>query len=171
MTNKFDWADTRIMISRLTDKLLLDRACTFTVDKKVDVKNMKKMYESEHSPIRTQMFWVEMHHIPTFVSVHFVRHKHGVEHYCKSLREDRCGEGVENRWTPTNHAMWCNAQALINMSRKRLCYQASNETIKVMSMLREKVQQVDDPLALCMLPDCRYKNGKCTEFKPCGRWN
>ena len=171
MTNKFDWSNTKITVTKLTDKSLLDKACSFTVDKEVDVKNMKKMYESEHSPIRTQMFWIEVYNIPTFVSVHLVRHKHGVEHYVKSLREDRCGDGTEDRWTPTNHAMWCNAQALINMSRKRLCSQASHETIKVMQMIREKVQQVDDALAQCMVPDCVYKNGKCTEFKSCGRWN
>lgn len=169
--DKFDWSNTKISVVPLTDKTLLNIACTFTAGKLVNVKDMKKMYESEHSPIRCVMFYVLMVNIPSFVSVHLVRHKHGVEHYVKSLREDRCGDGTEDRWSPVNHMMVLNAQALINMSRKRLCTQASHETTKVMQMIREKVQQVDDALAQCMVPDCVYKNGKCTEFKSCGRWN
>lgn len=170
MNNEFDWSKTKVVVTKITDKNLLDKACSFTVDKEVNVKNMVKMYKSEHSPIRTQMFCVELYNIPSFVSTHFVRHKVGVEHYVKSLREDRCGTGTEDRWSPVNHMMVLNAQALINMARKRLCSQASHETMKVMGGIRERVQSVDDALAQCMLPDCQYRGG-CYEFKTCGRWN
>ena len=79
----------RITVTKLTDKSLVDRACSFTAGSSVEVKSLYKMYKSEHSPIRTQMFWIEMEDIPTFVSVHLVRHKIGVEHFVKSNRLDR----------------------------------------------------------------------------------
>lgn len=170
MDNKFDWSKTKVVVTKVTDKTLLDKACSFTVDKEVNVKNMEKMYRSEHSPIRTQMFTVEMYNIPSFVSVHYVRHKFGVEHFVKSLREDRCGTGVEDRWSPVNHMMFLNAQTLINIARKRLCLQASQETVIVMEMIKDGVEKVDKDLAFCMQPDCVYR-GNCYEFKTCGRWN
>ena len=79
----------RITVTKLTDKSLVDRACSFTAGSSIEVKSLYKMYKSEHSPMRTQMFWIEMEDIPTFVSVHLVRHKIGVEHFCSTRREDR----------------------------------------------------------------------------------
>ena len=115
------------------------------------------------------MFVVEMQDIPTFVSVHFVRHKIGVEHYVRTNRVDRGGDDTANRLTPVAHLMVCNAQALINMARKRLCGKASLETQEVMHLIWHGVNDVDPELASCMVPDCEYRGG-CHEFSPCGRW-
>lgn len=158
-----------ISVTKLTDKSLVDLACSYTVDHEVNVKNMTKMYRSEHSPIRTQMFAVEMKGIPTYVSVHMVRHKFGVEHYVKSNRTDRGGDETADRNTPINHLMVLNAQALINMARKRLCGRASLETQVVMLRIKEGVAGIDQDLAKCMVVDCEYRGG-CHEFESCGYW-
>lgn len=156
-----------ITVTKITDKALLDLACSYTANKKVSVKNMQAFYLSEHSPIRTQLFLIEMQDIPTFVSVHLVRHNIGVLHFVKSNREDRNGEPNANRNTPVNHMMIANAQALINMARKRLCSKASVETQELMAVIVNKVYDVDKDLAHCMLTECEYRGG-CTELTSCG---
>lgn len=157
-----------ITITKITNKQLLDLACSYTAGKGVNVKDIKKFYLSEHSPIRTQMFVIEMQDIPSFVSTHFVRHKIGVEHFVKSNRPDRGGDGEANRLSPVNHMMFCNAQALINMARKRLCRKASVETQYVMRQIAAKMVNIDYELSLCLIPDCMYR-GECYEFNSCGR--
>lgn len=155
---------------KLIGKEYLDKACSFTANKEVH-PNLYKMYRCEHSPIRTQMFWIEMLNIKTFISVHLVRHKHGVEHFVKSNRNDRTSyTGDLGRNQPLNHAMLINAQALINMARKRLCSNAHPETYVVMSMIKNAIRKVDLELAECMVPDCEYRNG-CYELKSCGRFH
>ena len=157
----------KITVTKITDKALLDLACSYTVNKDVHVKDMKAFYMSEHSPIRTQLFLIEMKDIPTFVSVHFVRHNVGVIHFVKSNRADRGGDTVVDRLTPVNHMMIANAQALINISRKRLCSKSSPETQEIMETIANKIHEVDAALAMCMLPECQYRGG-CTEINSCG---
>lgn len=157
-----------ITIEKITDISLMSKACTFTAGFDVNVKNPHKMYLSEHSPVRTQWFWIEMIGIPTFVSVHLVRHKIGVEHFVKTNRTDRGGVDGADRLTPVNHAMMINAQALINMARKRLCFQSSTETYKVMEEIKHQLKLVDKDLADCLLPECVYRGDLCYEFKCCG---
>lgn len=161
-----------VNIEKITDTKLMDRACQFTIDTKIDTKprgvNPSSLYRCEHSPIRTQMFWIEMINIPTFVSVHFVRHKIGVEHYVKSNREDRPGfTGDIGRNQPVNHAMFCNAQSLIHMARRRLCFSAHIETVKLMYLIRRRIKDIDPWLYPYLVPECHYRNGYCPEIKPC----
>ena len=157
----------QITVTKITDKALLNLACQYTVNKAVDVKNMKAFYLSEHSPIRTQLFLIEMKDIPTFVSVHLVRHTVGVLHFVKSNRDDRNGEPNANRNTPVNHMMIANAQAIINMARKRLCSKSHIDTQEVMSIIVNKIDEVDHDLACCLVPECEYRGG-CTELSSCG---
>lgn len=80
----------KITIEKLTDISLLRKACESTMQAgKTSSVTLDSMYRCEHSPIRTQLFWITMDELPTFVSVHCVRHKIGIEHYCRSNREDR----------------------------------------------------------------------------------
>jgi len=135
--------------------------------------NLAQLYQWEHSPSRTQMFWITMQDIPTKVSVHLVRHAAvGQQHYVMSNRPDRGGAGDEviTRNSPVNHRMLLNAQHLIDMSRKRLCYQASDETRDIMLEIRKEVEKVDEYLSLYMVPNCVYRGGYCCEPKPCGKY-
>jgi hypothetical protein len=156
-------------VRKLTDLALLQRACAVTMGRAASRAQLETLYDCEHSPIRTQLFWVEMLGIPSFVSVHLVRHKVGVEHFVRSLRDDRGGKGDEGRLSPVNHFMLINAQALIQMARKRLCGAAHLQTRRVMHALRDAVAVADPVLARFMVPECDYRGGRCHELKSCGR--
>ena len=135
--------------------------------------NLDQLYMWEHSPSRTQMFWVHMTDIPTKVSVHLVRHAAvGQQHYVMSNRPDRGGEGddVINRNSPVNHRMLLNAQHLIDMSRKRLCFKASTETREVMIRIKNEILKVDPDLYYYLVPNCVYRGGFCSEPRPCGNY-
>ncbi len=158
-----------IKVKKLTDESLMRRACEMTMRGATSKTTLDKIYDCEHSPMRTQLFWIEMLEIPTFVSVHLVRHKIGVEHFVMSNRDDRGGNDTVSRNTPVNHGMLIDAQSLINMARKRLCKKSHKETVKIFSLLRDKISEVDIDLAKYMIPECEYRSG-CHELKTCGYW-
>ena len=161
-----------IKVVKLTDEALLRWACSMTIDSDSSM-DLARIYRNEHSPIRTQLFCISMYGIPTFVSTHFVRHNVGIiGHYCKTQRDDRIGEtegDSHDRWTPTNHGILCNAQALINIARKRLCYSSHWATVAVMEILKEQIELVDPALAKRLVPECEYRGGVCHEDRICGR--
>ncbi len=159
----------QIKVEKITDGQLMRRACSYTINAESKM-TLGKIYKCEHSPMRTQMFVVEMIDIPTFVSVHFVRHKIGVEHFVKSNRDDRGADFVADRNTPVNHMMFLNAEALITLAKKRLCYKAHEQTVVVMNEIKREVKRVDEDLARHMVKSCLYRNG-CNELKPCGWYN
>ena len=129
----------------------------------------KKMLLAEHSPIRKLKFEWKWDNLKSWVSVHFVRHKHGIEHWVKTQRTDRTGEGRDKlpQDSLVNHECEANAQALINISRKRLCTQASMETIKAWKEVKKGIEEVDPVMASVMVPECVYR-GWCSELKSCG---
>lgn len=111
--------------------------------------------------------------IPYWVSVHFVRHHIGVNHYVQTQRDDRTTHEISRNEKPqgetVSHIMSVNAQELIFMAHKRLCSQASPETRKVMEMICEEVIKVAPYMKDVLVPLCAYRGGLCTEFKCCGR--
>lgn len=123
---------------------------------------------SEHSPIRALQFIVEME-IPYFASVHLVRHKHGVEHFVCTSREDRTGVPREERRQTdlVRHTMLVNAQALIFMSYRRLCTQADPTTREAWKRVKKAIGGIEPLLAKAMVPPCVYRNGYCPEREPC----
>jgi thymidylate synthase ThyX len=159
--------EAEISVSRITEHMEMDIASSATAGKSVKV-DWDRMLHSEHSPIRTVMYRIEMKGIPSFVSVHLVRHKIGVEHFVKSLRVDRCGTGNEDRWSPVDHVMILNAQALMNLARRRLCKKASLETQEAMKGIKKAVAIIDPVLARHLVPMCVYRGDVCHEFKSCG---
>lgn len=163
MNNKIN-----IVIKKLTDETILRRACDMTRKPGMVPSQMtlKKIYRCEHSPMRTQIFWIELQGLETFVSVHFVRHKHGVEHYIESNRDDRGGTGKEDRYTPVNHGMLINAQAITNMSLKRLCYASHPTTVAQWMKVKKAMKAVDPDLSDVMVPAC-VQTGFCPELREC----
>ena len=65
------------------------------------------------------------------------------------------------------HACEADAQAMINISRKRLCNCASPETRDAWQKVKEKVAECEPELASCMVKECVYR-GFCPEFTCCG---
>jgi len=131
--------------------------------------SLKNIYMWMHSPVRTQIFSIQLYDIFSFVSVHLARHVTTVP-FVQSKRIDRGGDGNENRYTLVNHRILCNAEALINMAQKRLCYQASPETRDVMKLIKNTMYDVDPDLAYYLVPQCVYRGGICPEPKPCGNY-
>ena len=128
-----------------------------------------KMLKAEHSPIRLIELTIRIEDIPYWVSTHLVRHKIGVEHFVSTQRTDRTGINRNElpQKAPVCHTMRINAQALIAMSRKRLCHQAAPETRSAWSQVIAAVREVEPELAACCVPECIYR-GHCPELKCCG---
>jgi len=157
-----------VTVTKLTGKSLLDKSVGFTVGSEINCKNIGGFYRSEHSPSRTQLFWVEMRNIPSFVAMHLARHKIGFEPFIKSLRDDRGGTGKEDRNSPVDMAILLNAQALIHVCRKRLCkLHPHEETRAVVERIKGEIKGIDKELYDNLVPDCIYRGG-CKEFKACG---
>ena len=133
---------------------------------------LEKLVKAEHSPVRELWFGIKME-IPYWVSVHFVRHHIGVNHYVQTQRDDRTTHDISRNEKPqcemVSHIMSVNAQELIFMAHKRLCSQASPETRKVMEMICEEVIKVAPYMKDVLVPLCAYRGGLCTELKCCGR--
>lgn len=158
----------QVTIKKLTDKNLSDLACSYTVHKQV-APNLKTLYECEHSPIRTRIFAIELFGIPLEVRDHLTRHKVGIEFFCRSHRDDRGGGEAANVTyeTLTDMLIVANAQAIINLARKRLCGKAHYKTREVMQLIKLEMAEVDKELCDKMVPECYYRN-HCPEKKPCG---
>ena len=80
-----------IQVTKLTDLDLLHRANEFTTGHESNM-SLERAYFYGHSPIRTQIFWVEMIDIPLFVASQLVRQHVGVQFFQRSKRIDRGGE-------------------------------------------------------------------------------
>jgi len=129
----------------------------------------KKILMSEHSPIRLLHFSWKWTDLPYWVSVHIVRHKIGIEHFVSTQRTDRTGVDRNERpqGAPVMHQCQADAQALITISRKRLCSSASPETRQAWQLVKDKVAEVEPELASCMVRECVYR-GFCPEMFSCG---
>lgn len=131
-----------------------------------------KMLLAEHSPIRLVEFDWTWKDIMQWVTTHLVRHHEGCEKFVHSQRGDRRVLSVPRNELPqgalNDMDMTANAQAIINISRKRLCSCASKETREAWKQVVEAIREVDPVLADKCVPECLYR-GFCPEFmNPCG---
>ena len=129
----------------------------------------KRILLAEHSPIRQLVFRWKWVGLKSWVSVHLVRHKFGIDHFVSTQRSDRTGvdRNAARQDTLVTHECIANAQAIISISRKRLCTQASPETREAWRQLIEAIRVENPELAACCVPECVYR-GFCPEFKCCG---
>lgn len=131
-----------------------------------------KILLAEHSPIRLVEFDWTWKDIMQWVTTHLVRHHEGCEKFVHSQRGDRRVLPVPRNELPqgalNDMDMTANAQAIINISRKRLCSCASKETREAWKQVVEAIRKVDPVLADKCVPECLYR-GFCPEFmNPCG---
>lgn len=162
------------------------------IDHEPSDKFKRQILLAEHSPIRLLEYDFTIADIRQWVTVHLVRHHIGCEKFVHSQRQDINDqveiitkrlieiikeEGLEREgWRerdylqqgePNEMDMTCNAQAFINISRKRLCYGCpSPETRIAWEVVIEALKEVDPILAEKCAPDCIYR-GFCTEGKRC----
>lgn len=137
--------------------------------KEVTDEYMHRMYKAEHSCIRLRQFEIIIENIPYWTAMHLVRHNQGVEKFVSTQRTDRTGENRNDKTqdSPVRLQMNCNAQAMINISRKRLCMCASKETRMIWLMVLDELKKIDRPLYECCVKECCYR-GHCPEYKGCG---
>ena len=129
----------------------------------------RRMLLCEHSPIRVISLTIRLRDLLSWVSVHFVRHKFGVEHFVSTQRTDRTGvdRNELSQSELVRHEMQLNPQAMIAISRKRLCRRASPETQAAWRAVIMEVSKTEPELAAACVPDCIYR-GHCYEYKSCG---
>ena len=132
----------------------------------------KKILLAEHSPVRLMHFSWRWKDLPYWVSVHIVRHKVGIEHFVSTQRSDRTGISRDElpQGSLVAHECQADAQALINISRKRLCSGASPETRAAWQLVKDKVAECEPELASCMVRECVYR-GFGPEMHSCGYVN
>lgn len=132
----------------------------------------ENILRAEHSPIRTLMFTIKLV-IPYYVSVHFVRHKFGAEHFVQTQRNDR-QDMYDRKSAPqdtmVSHIIDVNAQELMTMARRRLCSKADSTTRYVMQRICVEVLKTNPEFKEFLQPQCIYRGG-CPEFVSCGYWN
>lgn len=155
-------------------------------------KFKKKILLAEHSPIRLLEYDFTIENLRQWVTVHLVRHHEGCEKFVHTQREDINqeiekmtkmmmdllyeAEMLREGWKPRDYMfqgegndmdMTCNAQAFINISRKRLCIGcASKETRQAWELVIEYLKEVDPILASKCVPECIYR-GFCPETDRC----
>ncbi|WP_458459294.1 hypothetical protein [Pseudobutyrivibrio sp.] len=148
--------------------------CRTTVNKKfTDIEPTEefkqKLLISEHSPIRLIEFDWTWENIPSWVTVHFARHKW--EKFISTQRNDRTDNDIPRDQLPqgalVNFDGYCNVQNLIDTFRKRLCYQASPETREYAEDFKIALGQIHPEIADVLVPNCIYRCG-CPEFQTCG---
>lgn len=131
----------------------------------------QKMLEARHSPIRELRFVFLLTNIPYWVSVHLVRHHVGCQPYVRSQRNDRQSE-YDRTKAPQDapvDMMWSmNADALMNIANKRLCYKASPETRSIVMRMCSLVTSSNPEFEPFLVPMCDYHGHVCHEFESCG---
>jgi hypothetical protein len=139
------------------------------INKQPSKKWKLQMLYAEHSPIRSVRYFIEITNLKRWISTHLVRHFLGINHFVGTQRTDRTGidRSKLTQDEESVHAIDMNAQAFINVSRKRLCKQSSEETTKVWRTVISTLKQKDPELASVCVPECVYR-GFCPELQPCG---
>jgi len=167
-----------IKIRVLNENFLYDikEAALNTVNKKTITTEsfspelLIKYLVSEHSPIRCAILRITMEDIPYPSSVHFARHVHSL-HFVSTRRPDRTGQERDQNKLVT-HIMDCNLQALIDMSRKRLCIgKVEKDTYLIMKEIKDQLILSNDiylkTIGEALVPNGIYRK-HCPEFSSCG---
>lgn len=118
-----------ISVTKLTDIELLRKANSFTTGRSSNM-TLADAYTFGHSPIRTQLFWIELRNIPLFVASQLVRSHVGVQMFQRSKRTDRGGE---------DFFAVCDDLAEDVMSIQEVDVCASNKTGKFQAMIRDEI--------------------------------
>lgn len=162
------------------------------IDHEPSDKFKRKILLAEHSPIRLLEYDFTIEDIRQWVTVHLVRHHEGCEKFVHTQRQD-INKEIENitgeiirickeegllrqGWRERDYMfqgegndmdMTCNAQAFMNISRKRLCYGcASEETRFAWQLVINALKEIDPILAEKCVPECVYR-GFCPETDKC----
>ena len=155
-------------------------------------KFKRKILLAEHSPIRLLEYDFTIEGIRQWVTTRLVRHHEGCEKFVHTQRQDindsierivekvvelmRQAGMLKEGWRERDYLfqgqendmdMTCNAQAFINISRKRRCFGCpSKETREAWEAVMSYLKEVDPILESKCVPECIYR-GFCPEFDRC----
>lgn len=145
-----------------------------SLDKEPSDSWKAKMLLAEHSPIRLVEYDISFENIKQWVTTHLVRHWLGFIPFVHSQREDRRVLDVPRDELPqgtlNDMDFSVNAQAMINISRKRLCNKASPDTKDAWQKVVKAVGEIDPIMAEKCVPNCVFR-GFCPEIESCGYVN
>lgn len=170
------------MKARITDFNInwqkIKSACMTTISKEATGTEpshewKRKLLLCEHSPIRRGSISWKFDEIPYCISTHLVRHHIGVEKWVGTQRADRTEIKDRSQRTQMDLVpmeMEANIQAIINISRKRLCNCADPLTIKYWKAVLEAIKEYDEDIYWACVPEC-IRCGGCPEYKSCGFYN
>lgn len=127
------------------------------------------LLKSEHSPIRLGEIRVKIWGIKYWVVGHLVRHHIGVEKFVTTQRTDRTGINRDEipQGAEVNLELHMNFQAIISISRKRMCMCASLETRQAWQAILDEIEKYEPELVSLCQPECVYR-GHCSEMFSCG---
>jgi hypothetical protein len=137
---------------------------------------IKSILLAEHSPIRVVEYRIEWTGIKYWVAMHLRTHQIGIYHpedlvFVNSQRDDRNADTIsrdnKTQDAPVRLVMRMNTQSIINVSRKRLCSKASQDTQDAWREALRKIKEIDADLADVCVQECLYR-GFCPERKTCG---
>ena len=131
-----------------------------------------KMILSEHSSDRSVVYRIYCKDVPYYTHVHFVRHHVGINFNVMSQRHDK-----ERKDRPQGSLIDmffdANVQALVNISRKRLCYKADEISQDLIKKLKSELiyagDEYDKVLGKLLMRPCSWYLGYCAEPHCCGR--
>lgn len=130
----------------------------------------KGILKARHSPIRHLEFSFYMEGIPSYISAHLARHVHA-QPYISSQRNDRQDKydrEAARQDAPVNMIYDINAEELMTIANKRLCFLASPKTREVVRIMCDEVLKVCPEFEGLLVPACQY-NKVCHEMYPCNR--
>lgn len=156
------------------DWIEIKNACRKTISMKdsniePSSKWKRDLLIAEHSPLRHSLITIDIEDVPFYVMGHIVRHSVGVTPYVGTSREDRTGVDRSERSQTDLVSMRLdmNIQALINISRKRLCNQADRQTQLLWLEVVKAIAEYDQDIAWACVPEgirtcgCPEKFGNC----------
>lgn len=163
------------IIKTQDDWKLIKNACRTTVHKKFSEKEPSEKFKkdlliAEHSPIRLWEVYWKWEDIPYWVSTEWSRHKH--EKFISSQRNDRQSSYDRNK-APQDSKVdmdnYANMQNLIDMFRKRLCHQSTDEARGLAEDFKRELSLSHKEESDVLVPNCIYRGG-CPELSCCGLW-
>lgn len=175
-TLDLDVSKIKVTIEQIVDKKHALNAARNTVGKKFLDKEpadtwWRKILMARHTPIRVVKYLIRIEGVPEWVQTHLVRHNQGVEKFVSTQRVDRTKDKRKRSKIPQGEEkvvlLDINPEAIINISRRRCCKQASKETHYIWLRVLEVLKEVDPILHQHCVPECVFV-GFCPEMMCCG---
>jgi hypothetical protein len=148
------------------------------LDKEPSDSFKRSILLAEHSPIRNLTYKIVWEEIPYWVAMHFRTHHIGFRsgeddiYFIQTQRTDRTQVNRDKLYQNEliNMSAILNAQSIINVSRKRLCFQTAEETRNVWKNTLEVLKEKEKILYYLCMSECVYR-GFCPERVCCGWCN